>query len=128
MSVMPSTRYLIILSCLKIMPHILILNSACLDSDFIAFSYLQILKDITNRYKLLRGYKVEYTPGWDCHGMPIEQKALAQMKSDHTQLEPLDIRHKGSGTPSGTLTGGQQPMFLNEYIYPESTSPPCEAQ
>lgn len=34
-------------------------------------------------------------PGWDCHGLPIEQKALTEMKGDFTVLEPLEIRAKG---------------------------------
>ncbi|MEO0947145.1 MAG: class I tRNA ligase family protein, partial [Cyanobacteria bacterium J06641_5] len=34
----------------------------------------KVLKDTINKYKLLRGYKVRYVPGWDCHGLPIELK------------------------------------------------------
>ena len=56
----------------------------------------QVLKDILNRYKLLRGYHVEYVPGWDCHGTPIEQKALAELKTDHSKLTPMEIRKKGN--------------------------------
>ncbi|XTZ20336.1 MAG: class I tRNA ligase family protein, partial [cyanobacterium endosymbiont of Rhopalodia fuxianensis] len=41
----------------------------------------KILKDIINKYKLLRGHKVRYVPGWDCHGLPIELKVLQSMKS-----------------------------------------------
>ncbi|KAL5008395.1 hypothetical protein ScPMuIL_013976 [Solemya velum] len=52
----------------------------------------KILKDVTNRYKLLRGYKVHYVPGWDCHGLPIELKALAGEKKQH--LTPLQIRDR----------------------------------
>ena len=53
---------------------------------------LQVIKDITNRYKLLCGYQIDYKPGWDCHGLPIEMKAL---KSEHFKtLSPLHIRHK----------------------------------
>jgi isoleucyl-tRNA synthetase len=36
----------------------------------------KVLKDVINRYKLLRGQRVDYVPGWDCHGLPIELKAL----------------------------------------------------
>ena len=36
----------------------------------------KILKDVINRYQLLRGRKVRYVPGWDCHGLPIELKVL----------------------------------------------------
>ncbi len=32
------------------------------------------LKDIIVRYKAMRGFRTPYVPGWDCHGLPIEQK------------------------------------------------------
>lgn len=55
----------------------------------------KILKDIINKYKLLRGYRVRYVPGWDCHGLPIELKVLQKMKSKERQgLTPLKLRHK----------------------------------
>ena len=38
----------------------------------------KILKDILCRYKLSQGYKVDYVPGWDCHGLPIELRAIEQ--------------------------------------------------
>jgi isoleucyl-tRNA synthetase len=41
------------------------------------------LKDFIVRYKILQGYKVQYDfndasfeAGWDCHGLPIESKAI----------------------------------------------------
>ncbi|CAL8103992.1 unnamed protein product [Orchesella dallaii] len=55
----------------------------------------KVLKDITNRYKLLRGYKVNYKPGWDCHGLPIELKALKSEKSHGAYLkDPLKVREQ----------------------------------
>jgi isoleucyl-tRNA synthetase len=36
----------------------------------------KILKDIVCRTQLARGKQVNYVPGWDCHGLPIEIKAL----------------------------------------------------
>ncbi|KAJ9237792.1 hypothetical protein DTO166G5_3355 [Paecilomyces variotii] len=36
----------------------------------------KILKDIICRVQLGRGRRVDYVPGWDCHGLPIELKAL----------------------------------------------------
>ncbi|EPX71978.1 isoleucine-tRNA ligase [Schizosaccharomyces octosporus yFS286] len=38
----------------------------------------KILKDMVNRWKLLNGRQIRYVPGWDCHGLPIELKALQQ--------------------------------------------------
>ena len=32
----------------------------------------KLLKDVINRTQLTIGRRVEYTPGWDCHGLPIE--------------------------------------------------------
>jgi isoleucyl-tRNA synthetase len=55
----------------------------------------KILKDIINRYQLLRGRKVRYVPGWDCHGLPIELKVLQNMKAAERQnLTPLQLRQK----------------------------------
>jgi isoleucyl-tRNA synthetase len=37
------------------------------------------LKDVILRYKALRGFRTPYVPGWDCHGLPIEQKAVREL-------------------------------------------------
>jgi len=36
----------------------------------------KILKDIVGRFQVLSGRRLSYIPGWDCHGLPIELKAL----------------------------------------------------
>ncbi|XP_013389481.1 isoleucine--tRNA ligase, mitochondrial [Lingula anatina] len=54
----------------------------------------KILKDVVNRYKILRGYKVHYVPGWDCHGLPIELKALGKDAADFKTVSPQDIRKR----------------------------------
>ncbi|XP_013137867.1 PREDICTED: isoleucine--tRNA ligase, mitochondrial isoform X2 [Papilio polytes] len=41
----------------------------------------KIIKDINNRSQILQGNKVHYVPGWDCHGLPIELKALQKAKN-----------------------------------------------
>lgn len=57
----------------------------------------KILKDITCRFQLSQGRRVDWVPGWDCHGLPIEQKALQQGGEDLWQTEgqtlsPLKVR------------------------------------
>nr|XP_046268197.1 isoleucine--tRNA ligase, mitochondrial isoform X3 [Scatophagus argus] len=52
----------------------------------------KILKDIRNRFEMLRGRQVHYIPGWDCHGLPIELKALGELGT--SGLGPLQIRQK----------------------------------
>ncbi|WJI27875.1 isoleucine--tRNA ligase [Thermosynechococcus sp. B3] len=55
----------------------------------------KILKDIINKYQLLRGRKVHYRPGWDCHGLPIELKVLQNLKPEQrAQLTPLTLRQQ----------------------------------
>ncbi|XP_062864083.1 isoleucine--tRNA ligase, mitochondrial isoform X2 [Trichomycterus rosablanca] len=52
----------------------------------------KILKDVHNRFEMLRGRKVHYVPGWDCHGLPIELKALGELNTK--SMSPLQIREK----------------------------------
>lgn len=46
----------------------------------------KVLKDMILRSEMLQGKRVHYVPGWDCHGLPIELKAL---KEAPKQLQPL---------------------------------------
>ncbi|KAL0861352.1 hypothetical protein ABMA27_008905 [Loxostege sticticalis] len=50
----------------------------------------KIIKDINNRSQVLQGNKVHYMPGWDCHGLPIELKALQKAKKSTKKNEPSD--------------------------------------
>ncbi|TLD35720.1 isoleucyl-tRNA synthetase [Venturia nashicola] len=52
----------------------------------------KILKDIICRYQLSQGKRVNYIPGWDCHGLPIEIKALQALKVHHDDVGAVDIR------------------------------------
>lgn len=51
----------------------------------------KILKDITLRQRVAHGQQVNYIPGWDCHGLPIELKATNATAGEQ---KPLDIRQK----------------------------------
>lgn len=42
----------------------------------------KVLKDIIIKSKTLSGYDAPYVPGWDCHGLPIEQK----VESEHGKV------------------------------------------
>jgi isoleucyl-tRNA synthetase len=55
----------------------------------------KVLKDIINRYQILRGRKVRYVLGWDCHGLPIELKVIQNLKPEQRKsITPLELRHK----------------------------------
>lgn len=51
----------------------------------------KILKDVILRFEASKGKRVSFRPGWDCHGLPIEMKALSasQMNSDPTAIRAL---------------------------------------
>ncbi len=40
----------------------------------------KVLKDIIVRYKNMAGFKAPYVPGWDTHGLPIERKAMQDVR------------------------------------------------
>lgn len=61
----------------------------------------KILKDIRNRFEMLRGRQVHYVPGWDCHGLPIELKALGELGT--SGLSPLQIRQKAREFAEGAI-------------------------
>lgn len=52
----------------------------------------KILKDIIVKSFNLRGYKAQYVPGWDCHGLPIELKV--EQKLESREYSTLDIRKR----------------------------------
>lgn len=52
------------------------------------------LKDIVNRYKSMRGFRTPYVPGWDCHGLPIEQKVTQEIRAQNLTLTTAELRAK----------------------------------
>ena len=50
------------------------------------------LKDVTLRYKALRGFRTPYVPGWDCHGLPIEQKVARELRDANRQVQTSELR------------------------------------
>ena len=49
----------------------------------------KILKDLIVRWNLATGKRVHYRPGWDCHGLPIELKALQAQRTRVEQATAL---------------------------------------
>ena len=43
----------------------------------------KIAKDITTRYKSMQGYCAPYVPGWDNHGMPIENAVAKKFREEN---------------------------------------------
>lgn len=57
----------------------------------------KILKDFVVRGQAMRGRNVSWTPGWDCHGLPIEtqiEKQLLQNKQNRHSLSVPEFRQQ----------------------------------
>jgi len=57
----------------------------------------KILKDVANRSEAMLGKRINYIPGWDCHGLPIEWKIEEQYRKqgkDKDQVPVLQFRQE----------------------------------
>ena len=52
----------------------------------------KVLKDIIVKQKNMSGYKANYVPGWDTHGLPIELKAMKSIGVEDGAIPPLELR------------------------------------
>jgi len=53
-------------------------------------AYNKILKDLVSKSQRMMGKHVPVTPGWDCHGLPIEFKVT----SENPGLDPVTLKKK----------------------------------
>jgi len=49
----------------------------------------KVLKDIVFKSHSMAGYNTPYTPGWDCHGLPIEHNLLKELKLNKRQVTDI---------------------------------------
>ncbi|MBK7857572.1 MAG: isoleucine--tRNA ligase [Archangiaceae bacterium] len=57
----------------------------------------KVLKDIVVKFRNLAGNRADYVPGWDCHGLPIEQaveKRLREQKIDKRTMSRDEFLEK----------------------------------
>lgn len=52
----------------------------------------KLLKDFIIRYKAMSGYRTPFVPGWDNHGMPIENKVSEEFRRKHQSPTRLEMR------------------------------------
>ncbi len=54
----------------------------------------KVLKDIVVRSKTMEGFDVDFVPGWDCHGLPIEHKVLKDLGDEAKDYTRIKVRNK----------------------------------
>ncbi|MDP8242894.1 MAG: isoleucine--tRNA ligase [Candidatus Hinthialibacter antarcticus] len=50
----------------------------------------KILKDLVVKSKLLLGMNVHFRPGWDCHGLPIENAVVQNLTDEERETLPAE--------------------------------------
>ena len=62
------------------------------------------LKDTICRYKTMRGFRTPYVPGWDCHGLPIEQKVTREIQESGEEVSTAERRARCDAFSEGWIT------------------------
>jgi isoleucyl-tRNA synthetase len=52
----------------------------------------KILKDFVVKFRNMLGFQCEYIPGWDCHGLPIENNVEREMGQSKDAVSVADFR------------------------------------
>lgn len=52
----------------------------------------KVLKDIIVKFMSMSGYDSPYVPGWDTHGLPIEQQAIKNLGLDRNRTDVVEFR------------------------------------
>lgn len=65
----------------------------------------KILKDIVTKYKAQQGFYSPYVPGYDSHGLPIENAVLKDVKGGRAALTPVELRRRCRDFALGNLKG-----------------------
>lgn len=75
------------------------------DKIHIGTALNKILKDILIKYKSQSGYYAPYVPGYDGHGLPIENAVVKKIKGGREAITPVELREKCREFAHGNLKG-----------------------
>lgn len=64
------------------------------DKIHIGTALNKILKDIVIKYKTQKGFYAPYVPGYDAHGLPIENAVVKNIKGGKDAISPYELRQK----------------------------------
>lgn len=52
----------------------------------------KVIKDIIVKYKTMAGFDAPYVPGWDTHGLPIEQQVIKKLGVNRHAVSAIEFR------------------------------------
>ncbi|MCA9815414.1 MAG: isoleucine--tRNA ligase [Candidatus Obscuribacterales bacterium] len=82
----------------------------------------KILKDIVTKYKSQKGFYSPYVPGYDSHGLPIENAVLKKVKGGRAALTPVQLREQCRDFALSNLKG-QEENFRRLGVWGDWASP-----
>ena len=71
----------------------------------------KILKDMVIKSRSMLGYYTPYVPGWDCHGLPIEQALLKEMKLGKRHIADIPAFRRSAREFAGRFLDIQREEF-----------------
>lgn len=103
------------------------------DKIHIGTALNKILKDILIKYKSLRGFYTPYIPGYDGHGLPIENAVVKNIKGGRNAITPVELRQKCREFAHKNLKGQENEFrrlgVLGDWEHPYLTiNPEFEAE
>lgn len=78
------------------------------DKIHIGTALNKTLKDIVIRYKSQRGFKTPYVPGYDSHGLPIENAVVKSIKGGRQSVSVPELRDKCKDFALKNLKGQEE--------------------
>ncbi|MCK6509301.1 isoleucine--tRNA ligase [Myxococcota bacterium] len=88
----------------------------------------KVLKDLVVRSRSMAGFEVNFVPGWDCHGLPIEHKVVQELGDKAREMVPLQIRGRCKTYAEKFIKVQAQQMqrlgTLGDYNHPYITMDP----
>ena len=98
------------------------------DKIHIGHAMNKILKDIVLKYKTQLGYYTPYVPGYDAHGLPIENAVVKKIKGGRSALTPAELRQKCREFAAKNLKGQEENFkrlgVLGDWEHPYVTIAP----
>ncbi|NVK02336.1 MAG: isoleucine--tRNA ligase [Oceanospirillaceae bacterium] len=68
----------------------------------------KIIKDMIIKSKTLSGFDAPYTPGWDCHGLPIEHKVETMIGKAGEKVPYREFRQKAREYATEQIAGQKE--------------------
>ncbi len=99
------------------------------DKIHIGTALNKILKDIVIKYKNQSGFKAPYVPGYDSHGLPIENAVVKDIKGGRSSISVIELRDRCKEFALKNLKG-QETKFrrlgvLGDWEHPYITLDPA---